>query len=95
MADPEKKCKYILNLDESLDTFSNGSCLFNDGSVYLTFRNEKNAGTKIVEQKLNSNINLREIWNLEVGGITDYKLVHDSEIKNNGTNIADRNNKNK
>ena len=49
----------------------------------------------MAELKLNSNINLGEIWYLEVPDIIDCKLVHDSEIQENGSNIADRNNKNK
>ena len=49
----------------------------------------------MADQKLNSNINLSEIWYLEVPDITDSKLLHDSEIQKNGSNIADRNNKNK
>ena len=49
----------------------------------------------MADQKLNSHINLGEIWYLGVPDITDYKLVHDSEIQSNGSNMSDRNNKNK
>ena len=49
----------------------------------------------MADQKLNSNINLGEIWHLEVSDIIDCELLYDSEIQKNGSNIADRNNKNK
>ena len=43
----------------------------------------------MTDKKLNSNINLREIRYLEVPEIIDYKLVHDSEIQNDGSNRLD------
>ena len=49
----------------------------------------------MADRKLNSNMNLGEIWYLGVPDITDYKSVHDVEIQNNGSNMADRNNKSK
>ena len=49
----------------------------------------------MADEKLNAIINLGEIWYLEVPDITDRKLLHDSEIQKNGSNIADRKNKNK
>ena len=49
----------------------------------------------MADQKLNSNINLGEMWYLEVPDITDCKLLHDSENKKKGSNFAGWNNKNK
>ena len=46
-------------------------------------------------KKLNSNVNLGGICYMGIPDITDYKLVHDLEIHNNGSNMVDRNNKNK
>ena len=43
----------------------------------------------MTDQKLNLNINLREIQYLEVTDIIDYKLVHDSEIQNDGSDRLD------
>ena len=43
----------------------------------------------MTDQKLNLNINLGEIRYLEVSDIIDYKLVHDSEIQNDGSNRLD------
>ena len=43
----------------------------------------------MTDQKLNLNINLCEIRYLGVPDIIDYKLVHDSEIQNNGYNRLD------
>ena len=40
-------------------------------------------------------MNLGEIWYLKVFDITDCELLYDSEPQKNGSNIADRNNKNK
>ena len=50
---------------------------------------KKNGGTQITNQKLNLNIKLGEIRYLEVPDIIDYKLVHDSEIQNDGYNRLD------
>ena len=41
------------------------------------------------DQKLYLNINSGEIWYLQVPNIIDYKLVHDSEIQNDGSNRLD------
>ena len=43
----------------------------------------------MTDQKLNLNINLGEIWYLEVPDIINYKLVHDSETQNDGSNRLD------
>ena len=43
----------------------------------------------MANQKLNSNINLGEIRHLEVPDIINYKLVHDSETQNDGSNRLD------
>ena len=43
----------------------------------------------MTDQTLNLNINLGEIRYLEVPDIIDYKLVHDSEIQNDGSNRLD------
>ena len=43
----------------------------------------------MAEQKLNLNINFSQIRYLEVPDIIDYKLVHDSEIQNDGSNRLD------
>ena len=43
----------------------------------------------MTEQKLNLNINLGPIRYLEVPVIIDYKLVHDTEIQNDGSNRLD------
>ena len=40
----------------------------------------------MTDQKLNLNINLGEIRYLEITDIIGYKLVHDSEIQNDGSN---------
>ena len=64
--------------------------IFDDEIMNSTFRNKKMA-----DQKLYSNINLCEIWYLGVPDITNYKLVHDLEIQNNGSNMVDWNDKNK
>ena len=43
----------------------------------------------MTDQKLNLNINLSEIRYLEVPDIINYKLVHDSEFQNDGSNRLD------
>ena len=43
----------------------------------------------MTDQKLNVNMNLGEIRHLGIPNIIDYKLVHDSEIQNNGSNRLD------
>ena len=43
----------------------------------------------MTDWKLNLNIKLGEIRYLGVPDISDYKLVHDSEIQNNGSNRLD------
>ena len=48
-----------------------------------------NGGTQMTDQKLNLNINLGGLQYLEVSDIIDYKLVHDSEIKNDESNRLD------
>ena len=40
----------------------------------------------MTDQKLKLNINLGEMQYLGVPDIIDYKLVHESEIQNNGSN---------
>ena len=60
------KCDYILNLDESLDTFFTVFKILDDGSVISKFRNKNWRNLK-----LNSNINLGEIRYLEVPDIID------------------------
>ena len=40
----------------------------------------------MTDKKLNLNINLGEIRYLEVPDIINYKLFHDSEIQNDGSN---------
>ena len=83
MADPIKwkKCEYLLNLDKSLDTFFNCSWNFLWWICEFNIKESRNGGLKMPDQKLNSNINLGEIWYLGVPDMTD--LVHNSEIKNN------------
>ena len=43
----------------------------------------------MTDQKLNLNINLGEIWYLEIPDIINYKLVDDSETQNDGSNRLD------
>ena len=43
----------------------------------------------MTDQKLNLNINLGEIRHLEVPDIINYKLDHDSETQNDGSNRLD------
>ena len=43
----------------------------------------------MTDQKLNLDINLGEIRQLEVPEIIDYKLAHDSEAQNEGSNRLD------
>ena len=53
-----------------------------------TFKNIHNGETKMADQKLNSNVNLGEIRYLGVRDITDYELVDDSEIPDNGSSCG-------
>ena len=43
----------------------------------------------MTDQKLNLNISLGEIRYLEITDNINYKLVHDSEIQNDGSNRLD------
>ena len=43
----------------------------------------------MTDQKLQLNINLGEIQHMGVSNIIHYKLVHDSELQNNGSNRLD------
>ena len=61
----------------------------NDESVNSTLRNKKNGATQMTDWKLNLHIKLGVIRYLRLPDIIDYKLVHDSEIQNNGSNILD------
>ena len=66
------KCEFILNLDESLVTFLMVLDIFYDEFVNSILGN-KNGGTQMANQKLNSSINLVEIQYLGIPDITDYK----------------------
>ena len=57
--------------------------MMNLWSQHLEIKKWRNPKT---DEKLNLNIKLGEIRYLGVPDIIDYKLVHESEIQNNGSN---------